>query len=678
MKSINLLLNEAEHKWREELRNDFPLRSDTAVIRDTKPNGRDWLFSTDLKNIFANISNDEGLQKKFKSIITKYWDGAPEDLAKETLHYLLFHELYHPIEAPFSVSGEDNDNKKIHQAIRRGIIKAEPSLSPLEQLVKVQASQNGVKDFILDNRFALDNEKRNYVRKDIIPTWDVLELQDAPSKTNFYTVTRFLYGLMYGPQSTHSFFEEKSGKEGYEIAEKALSALLDKSVSFPKKKGTLIEKAKTLIRGTAEKEAYARLKEYVKSVREVFAGQDRYKGIERFMKVLGPYIEKGMPQGRPDMQGEGSGSSPQDILQDLLDDMTPQEQEEFVQNLAQEDSSSLEQAAQEMKPKGEKPSSSNNSSAVDEMKNLDVLATHEYYKRNHPKIKIVGGKKVGESLVVGKQEYWNLKNSTVLTEDQLSKINLRRIDIMQKKTRLPWLMNIGNGTYRLNEYELKQHDIKDIVYVDSHVDVPDVVEFYLDSSGSMFNGTSGRFNVNDGNRWDMLSHVLYGFIDALYQGGKHVGKQSKIRIHNFANSQVDSKLIPVDKFWQGDSEALRVLFKPENGYDVEDINLTQYNDGQKRTYVVVTDGQLVLSGRTEREAEKMKSLGKNHNNYVVLFEIGGTYDLGNAVRADPNIIYHQVHDKEKMLQAGLEVLLSKREELHNNSDASKTSGGFLA
>ena len=194
----------------------------------------------------------------------------------------------------------------------------------------------------------------------------------------------------------------------------------------------------------------------------------------------------------------------------------------------------------------------------------------------------------------------------------------------------------------------------------------------------MFNGTSGRFNVNDGNRWDMLSHVLYGFIDALYQGGKHVGKQSKIRIHNFANSQVDSKLIPVDKFWQGDSEALRVLFKPENGYDVEDINLTQYNDGQKRTYVVVTDGQLVLSGRTEREAEKMKSLGKNHNNYVVLFEIGGTYDLGNAVRADPNIIYHQVHDKEKMLQAGLEVLLSKREELHNNSDASKTSGGFLA
>ena len=67
----------------------------------------------------------------------------------------------------------------------------------------------------------------------------------------------------------------------------------------------------------------------------------------------------------------------------------------------------------------------------------------------------------------------------------------------------------------------------------------------------------------------------------------------------------------------------------------------------------------MIDGRTEREAEKMRSLAKNPHNHVVLFEIGGTYDLGNAVKNDPNIVYHQVHDKDKMLQAGLEVLLSK-------------------
>ncbi|MEK6816028.1 MAG: hypothetical protein AABY09_00305, partial [Nanoarchaeota archaeon] len=280
-------------------------------------------------------------------------------------------------------------------------------------------------------------------------------------------------------------------------------------------------------------------------------------------------------------------------------------------------------------------------------------------KRNHPSVKIIGGKKVGENIVVGKQEYWDLKRSSILTEDQLGKVNLRQIDALQRKTRLPWLIGLGNGTYRLNEYELKQRDIRDIVYVDSHIDVPDVVEFYLDSSGSMFEGMEGGYKINDGSSWDMLSHVLYGFVDALQQGGRHVGKQSRMRVHNFADSQVDSQLIPVDRFWKGDAEALKVLFKPGNGYSVEDINLSQYNDGQKRAYVVVTDGNLVLSGRTNRESMKMKELAKNANNHVVLFEIGGTYGLGNAIRNYPGIAYHPVHDKDKMLQYGLEVLLSK-------------------
>ncbi len=104
---------------------------------------------------------------------------------------------------------------------------------------------------------------------------------------------------------------------------------------------------------------------------------------------------------------------------------------------------------------------------------------------------------------------------------------------------------------------------------------------------------------------------------------------------------------------------LRTLFKPENGYNKEDLNLTHYRDGQQRAYVVVTDGELVINGRTTREEKKMKEIASDSNNSVVLFEIGGTYDLGRAVKSDPNIAYHPVHDKNKMLSAGLEVLLSK-------------------
>ena len=649
MKSMHILLDEAEQAWRGEVKQDFPLWGTTPVIRNKEPNGRDWTFSTDLRTIFAHIGNDEELRKKFSSTIAKYWSGNPEELARETLHYLLYHELYHPIEAPFSVEGENNDNKRIHQAIRRGLLQAEPKLSPLEQVLRVHASQNDVKDFILDNRFALDNQEKEYVRKDIIPTWDVLELQNSSPKTNFYTVTRFLYGLLYGPESTHEFFEDKAGKDGVKIAGQTLSELLGKTIQIPKKKKSLVEKAKSLF--GAEEQEYD-LKQYVPQIREVFVGEDRYKGIERIMKVLGPYVEKGMPQGRP-MQG--AGVSPQNILQDLLDDMTPEEQLQFAQELSQLNESALEQAANQIKPKNQ-PSALTNSGAVEKMKNLDLLATHGFYKRNHPKVKIIGGKRVGESVVVGKRENWNLERSTVLTRDQLSKLNLRKIDLMQQRTRLPWLIDLRNGTYRLNEYELKQRDIKDIVYREAHLDVPDIAEFYLDSSGSM--DTEG-FQVNDGGKWDMLSYVLYGCVDGLYQAGKQVRKQSSIRIHNVGNNQVSSKLIPLEQFWEGDVPTLKVLFKPENGYNKEDLNIMPYSDGKKRVYVVVTDGELVITGRTERESKKMKELARYANNTVALFEIGGTYSLGQAVKSDSNIRYYQVHDKEKMLEKGLEVLLTK-------------------
>ena len=653
MKSMHMLLDEAEKDWREDVKRDFPLHSDTAVVHDTKPNGRDWTFSTDLKRINANISNDENLQRKFETIVAEYWEGNPEELAREVLHYLLHHELYHPIEAPFSVSGEPNDNKEIHQAIRRGLIKAEPELTPLEQVIKVHASQNGVKDFILDNRFAIDNKKQEYVRDDVIPVWDVLELQDSPTKTNFYTATRFLYGILYGPQSTHSFFEEKTGKKGAEISERALSAVIGKSIQLPRSKN-LVDRTKSLFSGGSEEEEQENFQEYIDSIREVFSGEDRYKGIERLVEVLGPYIEKGMPQGRTDIQGAGNGVSPQSILQDLLDDMTPEEQAEFVTELAEG-----EGLVQGKKfGDGEANSVTDYEKSDQELNTLDVFALHEFYKRNHPQVRIVGGNKIGESVVVGKREYWDLKNSTVLTQDQLSRVNLGRIDILQRRTRLPWLIDLGNGTFRLNEYELKKRDIKDIVYVDQQIDVPDITELYVDSSGSMYQDSS-NFGFNDGSRWDMLSHVIYGFADALHQGGRTVGKKPKIKIHNFADSQESSEAISVDEFWKGDTDLSKILFKPENGYSVEDINITPYTDKHKRAYIVVTDGQLVLEGRTEREARKMRELAQHPNNNVVLFEIGDTYDLGNTVKNDPNIVYHQVHDKEKMLQAGLEVLLSK-------------------
>ncbi|GEM_PF-3476196 len=657
MKSMHTLLDSAEGKWRNEIKRTFPLRADTPVIKTAKPNGRDWTFSTDLKKIFAQISNDESLREKFKTVIPLYWDGDPEQLAEQTLHYLLYHELYHPVEAPFSVSGPDNDNKKIHQSIRRGLVKAQPKLSALEQVVKVSSTENGVKDFILDNRFAVDNQTGKYVRDDIIPVWDALELQESPTTTNFYTVTRLIYGMLYGPAKAHELFREKAGSEGQDVAEKTLSKLLGKSVKLPKKGTGIIAGAKKILGIGDDAKLGEKLPEYVTDMREVFSGEDRYNGVEKMMEVLGPYVTKDMPQPKQDVHGEGSGSSPQTILQDLLDDMTPEEQAAFAQDLTEEGEEGLGQAAQEM-AQDTKPKSKNNSAI--EMQNLDLIAAHEYYKRNHPKVRIIGGHKVGETLVVGKKEYWALQRSTVLTEEALKNVNLQRVATLQRKSRLPWLIELGNGTFRLDEYAPQEKEVKNIVYVDQNLDIPDVTEFYLDSSGSMFKQQGGIiFKVDDGSSWDMLCYSLYGLVDALQQGGKRISKQGKMRLHNFANKQISTDIMTIDDFLNGNIDAIQTLYRPKNGYDYEDLNVKDFNDGKKRAYIVVTDGNLVLDGRTAREAAKMKNLARNSQNTVALFEIGGTYSLGNAVKNDPSITYQQVHDKDKMLQAGLEVLLSK-------------------
>ena len=65
------------------------------------------------------------------------------------------------------------------------------------------------------------------------------------------------------------------------------------------------------------------------------------------------------------------------------------------------------------------------------------------------------------------------------------------------------------------------------------------------------------------------------------------------------------------------------------------------------------------SHRTERESEKMMALAKEPDNTVLLFEIGGTYSLGRDNNRYLSHLLQPVHDKDKMLSAGLNVLISK-------------------
>ena len=64
MEKISVLLEQAEEQWRDEVSNNHPLWSNIPVIKEGKQgHGSDWDFSTDLKQIFALIFNDESLRQ---------------------------------------------------------------------------------------------------------------------------------------------------------------------------------------------------------------------------------------------------------------------------------------------------------------------------------------------------------------------------------------------------------------------------------------------------------------------------------------------------------------------------------------------------------------------------------------------------------------------------------------
>ncbi len=615
--SLKDIFKRSEKRWRTLLRTHFPLRSNVKVIESKTTHH--WHFSTDLKDIFYSINDEEYLKQVFNNVVSKYWNLPVETLFKESFVYLLFHELYHPIESPKS----KEDDKKTIEAIRKGLLKSNPNLESLEQLLKIKSSKNIVQDFILDNRLYLDNLVNSYFEKTIIPVFDVVELANSKQKDDIFNITRYLYAFLYGEDFVLDFFSEKL-VDGVDVAKQSLEKLLGKKTSFNRKKRIDI----------------------VENIRKVFSSDKRYKAIEKFISVLEPYI----PLTPIDNYRTDLDCSLPSILDELIQTLNSNEQQQFISSLFD---SNLEDILERNDIDVSNISSNDLENLEREVEISKIKALHEYYKNNNSKIKIFSRGKSADKLFNGKEKQFVRKKSRIITEEELQSLNLKGIEKFQRKYGLPVLIPINNGFYTLIEYELVEKNFFSKVYSDLAIKVPDVIEFYIDSSGSMFD-FYGSFKPGDNSRWDFLSRVFYGFLYSLNNAESIVGKKSKLRIHNFAEETVSSNFFYSDDFLNGNQDLLKVFFKPKNGFLNTNLNIKEEYH-KNSSYVIITDGQLSTS--PQEEYAKMKRLSEK-NVSVLLFEIEETYSLGELVKNDPSILYYQVHS-EKDLLSGLEVLILK-------------------
>ncbi|NJO07591.1 MAG: hypothetical protein HC876_19900, partial [Chloroflexaceae bacterium] len=285
---------------------------------------------------------------------------------------------------------------------------------------------------------------------------------------------------------------------------------------------------------------------------------------------------------------------------------------------------------------------------------LDILALHEKNKLQRPHTVLLGGSLHGLRSTRGRRYAWKHTGQQLITACALTQHQPHARAHLQKATQLPWIVRHAPTQYLLNTYEITTSTVPHTVHTDLTYTLPDTLDLYIDSSGSMHSNLDASPGLT---RFDLVCKLIYGIIGALRHASARTGKAPELRLHNFADRQVSSPPFTPEHFWTGHLPLLTTLYAPNNGQATENLDIHMHNDTRTRAYLIITDGDLVIPGRTEREANKMRSLAQRRNNRVMLFEIGGTYSLGKAMANERNITYHTAHATEIALKTGLEVLL---------------------
>ncbi|OLS21321.1 MAG: hypothetical protein HeimC3_36380 [Candidatus Heimdallarchaeota archaeon LC_3] len=631
---LDEFLHKIEIQWRKNLRQVYPLYWKIPLEwKLEKSIASLWAIDTKSNKLTFHLQMNKGkIQKELRKSF-KFISQQKISLFEELFQYLLFHYFFHIIEAPFSDTGEFNDNKLIHKAIWDGIVTAEPDLTKYEILEKVFLCHSIVKDFIIDNRLYLENFEFGWFTKEVllVPYYNYL-LQYKLPEINFFLIISYINTALYGSEAMIRFLEKKFLSDVAENADEVLAKL------FSSNKSILISSKKKKDGGLVPQLITTNRLQFIKELRRVFQGDSRYDSIKTLVTILSPSINKSL-----ETISTHSSVSFTEVITDIFDQFSPGEQSSLVHEILDS-----------------KQTIVNNETEINSV-SLELRILHEFYLRNNPIIEIKGELGINKAIYHSENHFIKLKKTDIINISSAKHIDLGKINSFQKSYGIPMLIPLEDETFLLNEYELKYKKSRNIRYKirsGEKFDAPDVLELYLDKTGSMFFEEDVDYRGwNDGSRYDNSISVLYGFITALFEEAKKQNKTCYVRFHSFSEIQINSPLRTLQEFLEGDPSILKILFNPGNGYDYENLNLEIYNDGLKRVYVLITDGDLVIEGRTEREAKKLKLIARNPLNKVILFEMERQFSLGLAVQHEPQIISHCVKNKELMFQQGIAVIL---------------------
>ena len=586
-----------------------------------------WVITTEKMNIEVQIHAKQRKIRKAVKLLKSKLDLTDDQVLDNVFLFILYFALFSFIEAPFSIIGNANDQELIYKAIWDGISTNEPELRNLVLLKKLEILDPMLKETIILNRLFLENNEFHWFDPKIILAPVILRNKKDPYQTNYFLVLDFINTCLYGTKKTVIDYYVRYKGNYYTRAKKILQLLLPTAgmIELPNIENVYFQD-KTRYETT--------LNNYQKGMRRLFEGYERYAGIKILANALCEYINVYYTKNL-----SLSIFSTNNFIENLFNQFSSRMQSDLTKNILDYEQLLKDQNGQ-----------------YDIFK---IRAMHEFYKRNHPEVNISGIDDYDAYSLQSEKMTLRLVKTGVVNSIELEQTNLSYINEFQKRFGVPALIPLDKPNFLLQEYNFKDKRTNNTKYrkLLGKYDLPDVLEIYLDTTGSMYlQEDQNHQGFNDGSRRDIALSVLYGFLTAAKKAGLRENKNIFVRFHSFSETQVSTPLVALDKFFEDDNNVLRVIFSPNNGYEYENLNINMYTDDLKRLYIIITDGDLVIEGRTEREAKKIEKLLMSPLNQVILFEMRRQYSLGHAVEHIPKIRYYSVKNKHEMFQKGIEVI----------------------
>ena len=708
-----LLLDElvaAESIWREITLSQQPLFADMPVEHvDPNPHHkRHWMFATDDRKIMAHVYKPEYVLKKFEEIVVPLFSEAygfrvdeekkkkkkefAQQLVQDTFTYLLFHELFHPVYCPKSKT----DKEKFDVALKDGIKRAEPQLSPRDLVNKAGNVRNAMWDLLIDTFFthystngsAYDNGLRREISKlnaqlgnypieslpdGVVTTWDIVELADKDSETLFYPITRAMYGLLHCSNehlrsNVFSYFRNKLDKKiSDDDLEKAVVGALSGTVKYLDDrelsrigvdKAKFIEAAQELYKSRDNKKGSAARRYVTRGITEINTRAElRYRSIEGMIEPLAKYISTQKEERRDGANSEGE--------QGEGDEQTPTSQqgggaEELLQSLINQDDQDVNNML---------PSIANDQSApyTNRNKRLSNLAKDEYYKRNARELLIKSPTIESETKEVGKIRIPVKVSEKLLTPDQLHNLPMDQIIQFQQDTGLLCLVRLSPHQWRYDIYEWQEQPIMDYEYKKTGIILPDNIIFRVDGSGSM---TQTDAFVGTKNRYDSLMHVIYGITKSTSQAAKKMQKEIQVVAVSYSNpgQTIVSDPVELQTFYDTpNNSAKQVLLNPQRGSTHHDLPAYQEAHARckpgKTIEIIVTDGDLDTDH--DKSMSEIRKILDAENNVMVYFPIfhEGAFAkrMSRLAEIKPNLTYKPFLSFDRLQSTANDVIIQYRE-----------------